>query len=98
MNRAQTFAVILGLAAATAGAMQAEERQPRMLDTGRLATPHQLAAVRGVNVRVSPDLGTPGAQLEAQPAEGRVNPAAFGDFPASVHQASLGLGHRTAAR
>ncbi|MGI8738846.1 MAG: hypothetical protein ACR2KU_04125 [Gammaproteobacteria bacterium] len=67
MNRAKTFAAILGLTVATAGAVQGAEHQPSSADAGWLTTPHQYGVLQGKGARVAPDLGTPRAQLEAEP-------------------------------
>jgi hypothetical protein len=55
------------------------------------ATRHQAAVAGDAQLKVTQDLATPRGQVAAEPPEWRVVPVLFGDFPATIHQASLGL-------
>lgn len=55
------------------------------------ATRHQAAVADDTPLEVTQDLTTPRGQMAAVPPERQVTPELFGDFPATIHQASLGL-------
>jgi hypothetical protein len=81
---------LIGLSSMTTGQTQARTSlEPDPIPW--TASPHQAAATGNLISPIEPDLGTPGAQAAAEPPEDRVSPFLFGDFPATVHQASLGL-------
>jgi hypothetical protein len=72
---------------------------PNMQLGGLPVTRHQAAVMKSATLEVKQDLSTPSAQLAAEPPEGKVDPALFGQFPATVHQAELGLARaRSSAR
>lgn len=90
MRRLMTLAAIIGLMSAMAVQAASLSREPDLTLNGRPITRHQAAALK-TGITITQDLSTPSAQLAAEPPEGRVSPSLFGDFPATVHQAELGL-------
>jgi hypothetical protein len=90
MTKSVRLAAIIGLLSATTVHAAHLDINPDMRLGGKPVTVHQIGVLRS-GLKLSGDLGTPAAQLAEEPAEGRVSPALFGSFPATVHQAELGL-------
>jgi hypothetical protein len=81
----------IGLLFATAAQATSLDSDPNMQLGGLPVTRHQAALMKSATLKVKQDLSTPSAQLAAEPPEAKVDPALFGQFPATVHQAELGL-------
>jgi hypothetical protein len=90
MNRSTLFGALLGILSMSAAA-DSENREPFLEQGGWPATRHQAAVARDAPLEVTQDLATPRGQVAAEAPERRVTPELFGDFPATIHQASLGL-------
>ncbi len=90
MTKAVKLAAIIGLLFASTAQAARFDPNPDMRLAGEPATAHQIGVLRG-GLPLTRDLGTPAAQLAEEPPEGRVSPSLFGSFPATVHQAQLGL-------
>jgi hypothetical protein len=91
MNKLLTLTAVIGLLSAATAQAKAVDEQPAGQHREWTATPHQATAIGNAMFRIEPNLGTPAAQQGAEPAAKRVSPVLFGEFPATVHQASLGL-------
>ncbi len=90
MNRSTLFGALLGILSMSSAAESVNYE--RFLERGGWpATRHQAAVAGDAPLEVTHDLATPRGQMAAEPPEWRVVPALFGDFPATIHQASLGL-------
>lgn len=94
MKKVLTVLAIVGLVSAaavrgtTAGVL---DDQPPVRLGSFAGTPHQMAVTRGASGPMTRELATPAEQNAAVPPEKRVSQTLFGDFPATLHQASLGL-------
>jgi hypothetical protein len=90
MTKSVRLATIIGLlVASTAQAARFDAYHDLRL-AGEPASAHQVGVLRD-GLPLTEDLGTPAAQLAEEPSKGRVSPSLFGSFPATVHQAQLGL-------
>jgi hypothetical protein len=90
MNRSTLFGALLGVLSMSAAA-DSVNREPFLERGGWPATRHQAVVAGDAPLKVTHDLATPRGQMAAVPPERQVTPQLFGDFPATIHQASLGL-------
>ena len=90
MTKSVRLATIIGLLVASTAQAARFEAYPDLRLAGEPATAHQVSVLRG-GLPLTEDLGTPAAQLAEEPSKGRVSPSLFGSFPATLHQAQLGL-------
>jgi hypothetical protein len=93
MSRLVRLAVVIGLLPTAVAQATALDSDPGMQLGDLPATPHQAAVVGDGTAKIAQDVSTPSGQLALEPPEGRVSPSLFGSFPATVHQAELGLAH-----
>lgn len=92
MRKAIALLSILGTLSATAATAGNLDSQPPVQLGDFSVTPHQIAVTRAIG-GIAQELATPSEQNAAVPAEGKVSPALFDSFPATKHQASLGLAY-----